>query len=278
MWYTAMGVCDINDLSAYRRRYDYTAYLSRRDWAYEYLRRIPEFETQAWRAQSQAPSGRIACHRVSILKMLKPQPRAEVWGLKFFPNPSVPAPNADVFWTEDVCGEIVRLAVLPREIDEVDTLFEQTVRTCEITHLTDPEGFEHLVVKGAGRSVQARCIGPSLLRTRAVKVSFDLEGLDDMAHHVSVLERSKRVYRDDVDCSPPFTRKSLLMRNGLIALDGVLAGLSDRQIAWIIEGKDAVEAGLAKGDRSRVRRVTTYRQSGRALCDGGYRKLLAPSQ
>ena len=47
-------------------------------------------------------------------------------------------------------------------------------------------------------------------------------------------------------------------------------------IAWIIEGRDQVESGVAKGDRSLIKRVKTYRDNADALCNGGFRALLVP--
>tara|TARA_R110002110_G_scaffold68080_4_gene184717 strand:- start:15787 stop:16629 length:843 start_codon:yes stop_codon:yes gene_type:complete len=267
---------DINDLGGYGARYDYTAYLSRRDWAYEHIRRIPAFEATAWRACNTGLVSQPACHQITLLKMQRPEPEAEAWGLKFFPNPSVAAPKAHVFWTDDAHGEKVHLKVSERMPGEVDRIFEQTVVKCQILHLTDWEGFEHLVIQGKGCSIQARCTGLSLTSTDPVKMSFDVDAVDDIGKFTRILEQSKRVYGDQITSPPIFTRKAKLMRNGLIALDGNRAGLSDRQIAWIIEGRDQVESGVAKGDRSLIKRVKTYRDNADALCNGGFRALLVP--
>ncbi len=267
---------NISDLGAYRARYNYIAYLSRRDWAYEYLRRVPAFEVAAWKAQESALSRMTACHRISLLKMRRPQPEAEAWGLKFFPNPAVHAPKAKVFWNDLAHSEKVHVNVVDRKSDEPNRIFDQTIAKCRIEHLVDWEKREHLIVRGKGCSIQVRCHGLSLLRTAPVKMSFDVDDLEEIDRYARILEQSKLVFGDHVASPPEFTRKAALMRNGLIALDGRRAGLTDRQIASIIEGTETVEAGVAKGDRSLIRRVRTYRDKAYALCEGGFRDLLAP--
>lgn len=271
-----MGYKNISDLDAYRARYDYTAYLSRRDWAYEYLRRVPAFETAAWKAQEHAISKMTACHQISLLKMLRPQPEAEAWGLKFFPNPGVPAPKAKVFWNDEAHAEKIHVWVSERKPDEPNRIFDQTVAKCRVEHLVDWDGHEHLIIRGKQCSIQVRCHDLSLYHPTPVKMSFNVSDVDEIERYSKILEQSKLVFGDYIVSPPPFTRKAQLMRNGLIALDGRRAGLTDRQIASIIEGTETVEAGVAKGDRSLIRRVRTYRDKAQALCGGGYRDLLAP--
>lgn len=269
-----METREIADLSSYLQRYDYTANLAPRDWAYEYLRRVPEFEDAAWKAQAGAVSEKTACHEITVIKMRYPQPDAERWGLKFFPNPEIPAPKAHVFWTDKAYGDKVRINVMDAGPGEVDTTFEETIRKCRMAHLTDIDGCEHLVINGNGCSVQVICEGRSLVTADPVKTVFTVDGFEDFEHNTRILKESKRVYGDQSKEPLIFSRKAEMRRNGLIALDGMRAGLSDRQIAWIINGQDLVEAGVAKGDRSLVKRVRTYRENALALCDGGYRELL----
>lgn len=264
------------DLSSYLHKYDYTAFLSRKDWAYEYLRRVPAFEKAAWAAQAGMISSRIACHNITTLKMRCPQPDARVWGLKFFPNPAIAAPRAHVFWTDDAHTEKVFMSIVDRLPGEVDDTYDTTVRVCDIVHLTDEHGTEHLAIHGNGCSVQVKCRGKSLLTLDPVKATFTVDSHLNIEHQTRILNEAIRIYGTPMPGPVRFTRRAKLLRNGLIALDGHRAGLSDRQVAWIIFGKGSVEAGLENGDRSLIQRVKPYRDSATALCEGGYRELLVP--
>jgi hypothetical protein len=73
--------------------------------------------------------------------------------------------------------------------------------------------------------------------------------------------------------SPPqWTAETERRRDALIALDCYHAGLTLRETAVVIYGRQRVDRDWpGKGLRDRMRRC---RQRGRALCDGGYRDLL----
>ena len=269
-----MDLDNLQGLGSYRDKYAYTAYLSRRDWAYEYLRRNQAFEKEAWMSLGQSPRGRIACHNITVLRLKSRQRAAEEWGLRFFPNPEAPAPSADVFWTESAYPDVLRATVVPRSPDESHPLFDETVRKCRMTHLTDEEGVEHLVAYGKGCSVQVCFTGHTLVTTKPVKTFFAVGEFDSLDEQVRILRQSKKVYGDHITEPPVFSRRAIMLRNGLIALDGYRAGLTDRQIAWIIDGHAAVEAGVAKGDRSLINRICYYREKAIALSDGRYRSFL----
>tara|TARA_R100001132_G_C3266643_1_gene89379 strand:+ start:489 stop:1343 length:855 start_codon:yes stop_codon:yes gene_type:complete len=258
----------LDEFATYRSSYDYTAYLSNRDWAFEYLRRNSKFQAVAWEAFGQAPKSKLACHDIKLIRLKTEQPAAEEWGLKFFPNPDIAAPKATVFWTPEADPEIVHVTVLPREPGEPHDLFDETIKKCKMVHLTDDKGIEHLVHVGPGRSVQVRCSGHTLVTTKPVKTSFSVDAVRGLDSHLEIVKRATEVYGDHVKTPPVFSQKARLLRNGLIALDGSRAGLTDRQIASIIVGDKSVEEGMANGDRSLIQRVRYYRERAHELCEG----------
>lgn len=266
----------LDEFSTYRQSYNYTAYLSNRDWRFEYLRRIPAFEKDAWDGYTRAPSGVLACHEITLLKLKERQPGAEKWGLKFFPAPDQAAPKAPVFWTEETDPYFVRVAVVPRNPEDPHDLFEETIKRCKMLHLTDENRTEHLVHIGPGSSIQVRCYGHTLVTSKPVKTSFSQDALEGLDHRLDVVRRATLVYGDHIVDPPQFSRKARLLRNGLIALDGYKAGLSDRQVASIIEGDASVEHGLENGDRSLIKRVKYYRDRAIELCEAIERGVPTP--
>ena len=71
-----MQIKSIAQIEAYKAKYDYCARLNRRGWAYEHLRRNSVFCEQAWSAQQDAVSEKIACHSITLLKLRRAQPEA----------------------------------------------------------------------------------------------------------------------------------------------------------------------------------------------------------
>jgi hypothetical protein len=191
---------------------------------------------------------------------------AEKWGLRFFLTPDRAAPKVPVFWTEEVDPQVVNVSVLPRNENEPHDLFDTTIKRCKMFHLTDQNGAEHLVHVGPGSSVQVRCWGHTLLTSRPVKTSFSVDAIEGLETHLDTVRRATQVYGRHIQDPPIFSRKARLLRNGLIALDGRRAELSDRQIASIIEGDRLVRDACAIGDRSLVNRVKYYRDRAIDLC------------
>jgi hypothetical protein len=75
-----------------------------------------------------------------------------------------------------------------------------------------------------------------------------------------------------VSAPPHWTAETERLRDALIALDCYRAGLTLRETAVVIYGRQRVDRDWpGKGLRDRMRRS---RQRGLALCNGGYRDLL----
>lgn len=271
-----MGNAKLDEFSTYRQSYDYTAYLSRRDWRFEYLRRIRAFEKEAWDGYADAPSGKLACHDITLLRLQRRQPAAEKWGLRFFLSPDRIAPKVCAFWTDEIDPHFVQVTVVPRDPDEPHDLFEETIKRCKMIHLTDENRVEHLVHIGPGSSVQVKCQGHTLVTSRPVKTSFSQDALVGLEDHFNMVRRATAVYGEHIADPPEFSRTSRLLRNGLIALDGHKAGLSDRQVASIIEGDASVAHGVENGDRSLIKRVKYYRDRAKSLCDEIQRGVPTP--
>ena len=266
----------LDEFSSYRQSYNYTAYLSNRDWRFEFLRRIAAFEIDAWEGYPDAPSGKRACHDITLMGLDEKQPAAEKWGLKFFPAPDMAAPRAPVFWTEEIDPQFVHVTVVERDPDEPHDLFEETIKRCKMIHLTDENQVEHLVHIGPGSSVQVKCHGHTLVTQKPVKTTFSVDAVVGLEDHFDMVRHATSVYGHHMIDPPRFSRKARLLRNGLIALDGHKAGLSDRQIASIIEGDASVKHGVEHGDRSLIKRVKYYRDRGMDLCDQIQRGVTTP--
>ncbi|GAB5458329.1 MAG: hypothetical protein Hens3KO_13590 [Henriciella sp.] len=263
----------VDALSAYLNKYDYTAGLRKRDWAWEFLRRNKEFQTEAYPGFGTVLSSIPGLDGITLLKMRFPQAAAEKWGLFFFPNPDVPAPGANTFWQPEFDPDHLEIKVTAREPGEVDTIYQRSVRTCQVKHLTDLRGVEHILLNGPTCTAQARCSGKSLITLEPVKMALAMRGSFDLEGHVQMHRRASIVFE-------PVPRRPLIwrgranrLRNALICVDVKDAGFDLRHAAQIMFGEARIERdwSVSKSLRDRVR---SYYRTGQRLRDGGYRNLL----
>jgi type VI secretion system activator RovC-like protein/transcriptional regulator len=256
---------------------DYMLTLSRSRWAWEFLRRNPDFLADAAREPPGTVSFRPACPRTLLVKPRTDQVAADRWGLAFFPDPGANGHDALAFWSGDRFPRQVELQVSPAMPGETCEIQDKTRAQCEITHLVDAAGREHLLVKGNGHVVQVRCKGRSLLTPDPVRLGFLIHGVDTFQSRVSLLADAQRVYGPRPPAPPPWTRTRLALRNALIAWDCQTAGLSLRATASFLYGEARAREAWASPSRAMKDEMRRARKRAQKLVHGGYRQLLAPS-
>lgn len=263
----------IEDLSDILVRYDYTAKLSRGNWAWEFARRNQFLRAEAFASQSVID--RYTDERdIQCLKLEDPNRPAESWGLLFFPDPDQSAVKTNVFWSDDAYARKITISVRDREPGEVDDIYDKCTRLCRIIHLRDAFDREHLLVKGNACSIQVKCTGKSLLRNKPIKMEFAIPEFSNFQEHARALDRAQKVFSDNDNTPPTWSRKTLGYRNALIALDARHAGLSYRDTATIFYGEERVAndwSGASRAIKSEMARLVA---KGLQLRDGGYRRLL----
>ncbi len=220
--------------------------LSAADYAWEFLRRNPEY-----RAEFERRAGGHIADDLAV------DPR---WGLRFAADPTSKAPEAEVFWRPDAAPGIV----LPLEAGRHGELRPwrqlQTVGRARQAedgqHLRLRNGLQ-LLLRG-----EARPDGPLV-----VVLAFDRDyGLR--------LRAAQALHRP---AGPPKTRLTIARRRrldqALRALDGALDKASYRMIAESLFGGAAVEREPWKTASVRDATIRLVR-AGQGLMRGGYLKLL----
>ncbi|TWT20313.1 DUF2285 domain-containing protein [Luteimonas marina] len=239
--------------------YLYVLHLDGPSLAWEYLRRNPEYRRD-WHLHRRRPG------------------QARRWGLRLLENPDLDARDAHPDWFPDPPGVV---HVLPDADSPPGAL---------PFRLWDLPGEKRLLHDGRRLLLFLRVGG----RTRCLALSSELE--DGMAHVYAVRASPQMAARwrnaeitlallDERQAKQPGGgiagdrpgRTALLHLRTLQALDGVQAGASQRQIATVLYGADAVaERWYSDGQlRAHVRRLIAR---GRRLMQGGYRRLLHPRQ
>ncbi|QHO77633.1 hypothetical protein ACH79_38365 [Bradyrhizobium sp. CCBAU 051011] len=248
------------------------------DWAWEFLRRNPDY-----RADWQASVPRRLSHvtlkdGTRLLRLRRRYPRAERWGLYAFADPSFPARRAPAFWHLDALQRVIRLrAELPAERTEqhksAALLALSDFRVDRVAAI-GVDNVPLVLMKGPGSHVPVEIRGLAALSLPFAPV-FEIGGLLDLGAQTELL---KRLHRFAEQAPIPGGRSALAvderLHHALIALDESLAGKTYRQIAITIYGEKRVAEewqGPSQFLKDRTRRLVA---KGTELMKGGYRDLL----
>ncbi|MEM6898158.1 MAG: DUF2285 domain-containing protein [Pseudomonadota bacterium] len=253
-------------------RYDYLSRLSTDRWGWEYARRNNDLKRDArTRSPEDMAERRAPCADIRILHSRVPQTLAERWGLIFMPDPEQNAYDADAIWSLGAFPDQVEVNCSPRTPDQKCDIWDRTVPYCAITHVTDGHGREFLLVRGKGCVVQIQCTGSSLLGIEPVRMKLTISDIDAYERKLKTQKAALELYGDGPDLSEPlWTKRTQILRNGLIALDCLEAGLSQKEIAAVIYGGDVVSTSWGD-DVSPLRNAIRYViRKAEGLRDGGY--------
>lgn len=236
--------------------YLYVLHLDGPALAWEYLRRNPEYR-RVWQRHRR-----------------RPQHEAHRWGLRLLEDPTRDARDAHPDWFPDPSSVV---QVYPDADPTTDALLFQLWRI---------PGRKHLTHDGK------RLVLTTQLVDRMLRMTISPALEDGMAYAYAVragcqLRECWRAIEVELAALDPATatvertalatgrpgRTSILHMRTLQALDGTLAGASQRGVAEVLYGITAVaERWYEDGDlRAQVRRLI---RRGQTLMDGGYQRLL----
>ncbi|HEY5238565.1 MAG TPA: DUF2285 domain-containing protein [Rhizomicrobium sp.] len=255
--------------------YACTEKFSRRQWAWEFLRRNPAFRA-AWNA-AQSDYG-IAGYDGSTPMIVSQHdtPCLAAWGCLYCSSPDQDASNATVFWNPDVCVHVLKLHGFPLSAKLEATPFLLRDIACPSTLLEMPSPPQHLLFLAGGRSLQLAIEGSDVMKPVRLMINSAPHKALASAQFRSLqcfndLRLSGRLYDSHFQRDPISSR----MRQVLRMLDGALSGATQQQIAEKLLGENYTsEHWHAPGRpvRDHVRRAL---RRGYAMMNGGYRKLLS---
>lgn len=252
--------------------YNYLAHLSRDRWAWEYARRNDALRADAARRKpSDMAERRAPCADIRILRSRVPQKLAERWGLVFMPDPGLNGLKADAVWSHYVFPDQVEVNCTPRKPGQSCDIWDRTVPFCSITHVTDSAAREYLLIRRNGCIVQVRCTGMSLLSIEPVRMKLQISDMVAYERKHKLQREALRLYGEGPDPSViRWTKTTQILRNGVIALDGLKAGMSQREIAALLYGPGTVSEEWGR-DGSALRASLRYViRKAQGLRDRGY--------
>ena len=259
-------------LSAYERLLS----LPYSGWAWEFKRRDP-----ALRAAARRQSERAACiHRrgdgSDIIRLKHRDIEAETFGLHYIPDPALSAFETVPFWLPEW---------MTTQLDAASEALNGSSNGWTPLHwrripgrkrfLIAPGRRSKLAIFAPGYAIQLAIEEDDLPVPHVSHLSLRL-GADELGDHgFRHVEAFASFCRHRTPTPPPMRgyKPEALLR-AIIALDGTLAGASQRQIADAIFGAERVAEdwqGGAKSYKSKTRRLI---KKGVTLMKTGYRNLL----
>jgi len=252
------------------KRYSYLWRMMNDRWAWEYQRRNPDYREDAKTMSPDDISEMEVCHSIKVYKSRVSQSVAERWGLIMMVDPDLGAIEANAVWTKEAYPDQVAINVVPRAKGETCEIYDKSVELCQISHFTDSVGREFLITRGNGCLFQARCRGLSLLGMEPVKMELSMPDFESYQRKAKAHEEGMRVFGNDPAAeTPKWTKRTQILRDGLIALDCLELGMSRKEIANVLYGSERVADEWESG---RMRDSVNYLISrATGLRDGGFR-------
>jgi hypothetical protein len=249
----------------------YTLRLTASGWAWEYVRRNPDYQ-DAWRLKRRAE--RRALVRPAGIQPRAPGDRAAPWGLVFLEPPNQTGLTAVPFWRADAIPGRVRVGARPGAVPGGD-LFDLFAEPGNKVVCLTPEG-AYTIIERSPEGFRLLFADPADLRDQLpVEVRFG-----DMPSGEAEREAALRfVHRAEGGPAPgrfqPVNAVNLMRQ--LQALDARQAGATSlREIAEAVYGLEAVARDWSNPDRVLRRRTRYLVERGTELMNGAYRTLLRP--
>ena len=251
--------------------YDYFLELNDSEVAWEFLRRNPGYQQDVHPYQEALVRPRATASGQKVWFDDRHTLAARRWGLSRFVDPATRAPEATIDWTEELgAAKIDAGARAPcqGEPPDVDIADLQCVRHIVVS----ADGGETMLINTSDKALSLRRRGTTALRG-PVCLTFQIAGmraLPDAGRSILSLP--------DILTSRPRkfnrSRRQLLLRGALIALDGRAAGATYREVAVVFVGAESARAAWKNSDQSLKDRKRRALKAGMAFRNGRYQTLI----
>ena len=251
--------------------YAYAAGLDRPGWAWEFLRRNPNYQLEWHIHKPNVPKPRLRRSGVTYCCLQQRSKAAEQWGLALFINPQVTALEVGIHWHSDVMVREVFCIAKPANDNKI--AIENISSFNGRAHVLSLHGIEHVVIQSGVISARLAVQGQSLLKGDCHLI-YQIEGLARLNLVTETLSNLRRLKSGYQQTKIVFGQSELRLRECLIALDGHLAGRSYRDIAEVLYGSNRVKEVWTNETRHLKDKVRRAVVAGIDYMNGGYLKLL----
>ncbi|MEM0985109.1 MAG: DUF2285 domain-containing protein [Pseudomonadota bacterium] len=244
-------------------------------WGWEYKRRDIALIDAARKSRRRNVSVHLRRDGSYLIRMRHRDVQAEQFGLHFIPDPNLSAFETTPFWLPEVMtGGLDAAAEVIELSPNLDPLNWLSIPG-EKHFLIAPGPRTKLVIAAPGYAAQLAIAENALPVPQSIYLSLRLGKGDLVGANLAHVEAFARHCHGQ---NVPFPKLRGLspeaLRDGIIALDRKLAGLSQRRIAEVIYGADVVSDDWDYGPGSYRLRVRRLIRKGLHLMKTGYRDLL----
>jgi len=264
------------DWSTDRAEFDRLLGLPYAGWSWEFKRRDEVLRKAALKARAQRPIILTRSDGAKLIRLRRRSPEAEAFGLQYFPDPHLSALQTSVFWIPEVFSKSLDAVI---EIDHLTRAHNAPLRWDAIPgekrFLIGPGRRPKLLIASQGYVAQLAIEERALPVPQAMFISIRLGAKHLRSENLKPLGEFARFCEGARVAEHPLRGYSPeTLRDALIALDGHLAGASQRRIAEEIFGADLVAGDWASGVKSYKSRTRRLIRKGVDLMTTGYRDLL----
>ena len=252
------------------------ALLNDADWAWEFLRRNPDYKRDYRLSRSRLLKTVQHTSGNSFIRVRRRCPYAKTWGLIYMCNPSLPPIQALVAWTSNTINWVIKTeidAVLPPEIDAD---FDLEAACFDRAFVVIEAKQQNLYMHIKSHSACFEIIGGSVL-LYPVKMLFTIDGINQVRSAISVLQVAQEMTGKHTKLpkkTVPYVTQLRRLKY-LIAAEKAVEGAFLRDIgAAIYCSKRARNEWKNLDSRAFKDEIIRAKRKGLHLMNGGYRDFL----
>ena len=251
--------------------YDYILELNDSEVAWEFLRRNPDYQEDVHRYQAGLVRPRAMASGQKVWFDAQHTMAARRWGLSCFVDPALLAPEAPIDWIEELgAAKIDAVARAPCKGERSDVHLAELLCVSHI--VVSSGGEEALMINTSDKALTLRLRGTTALQG-PVCLTFQIVGIRALPYS----GRSILGLPDMLTGWPrkfKRSRRQLLLREAVIALDGRIAGARYQDVAVVVAGTERARAAWKNSDHSLKDRMRRALKAGMRLRNGRYRILI----
>jgi hypothetical protein len=272
---TERGIDFVAEFNNTASDYAYTDSLTDTDWAWEFLRRNPDYRAAYYESRARPVRKLVHPSGVRIYRERGCNTECRKWGLSAFADPRLNALQTDVFWSQSALTHSINASSASAISEDVENdldLFRDQ-NCCAVLCRPDRQ---KIIIRSRNVAIDMRLVGINILHQPA-QLQFHLDGFASIVHGTEALiwtrNALKTLRSGDKRTLTKNTRSQ--RKKYLVALDCALQSASLRETAYVFRALRLTRLSWSTiGDEALKKQVWRCRNSGLKFMQCGYRKFL----
>lgn len=258
-----------------KNAYAYTDRLTDTDWAWEFLRRNPDYQKTFYEERGRPVPEIKHASGVRLYRDRKGGSQSQNWGLAMLASPDLNALQTDIFWKQ---------AALTHRVAATASRVQSSSAKSDLDLFRDQNccailcglASQKIIIRSRNAAIDMKLVGINIL-FQPVKLQFQVDGFSSLSHDTNALIWTKNALKSFRSGDKKnLTRTTRLHRKKyLIALDCAQSGGSLRDTAHVFQALGLTRLSWsASGNEALKKQVWRCRNMGLKLMQGTYRNLL----